>query len=128
MNNFIPYVEVDTSKGLKTFLVDTGANKNYISPKHVNLEKCRFTDPIKVHNINGTHTINQFVEFNPFYKIPNTQKLNFYVFDFHPFFDRLIGYEALQHLKANIITTTNELQLPYGTIQMLRKYPCSTKL
>lgn len=75
-----------------------------------------------------THTINQFVEFNPFYKIPNTQKLNFYVFDFHPFFDGLIGYEALQHLKANIITTTNELQLPYGTIQMLRKYPCSTKL
>lgn len=123
MNNFIPYVEVDITKGPLKFLIDTGANKNYISPKHVN--QAKFTDPLTVHNINGVHTINQSVHFNPFYKIPNTQKLQFYVFDFHPFFDGLIGYEALQNLKANIITSTNEIQLPSGNIKMLRKYPCS---
>lgn len=114
---------MDTTKGLLKFLIDTGANKNYVSPKHVNLEKCRFTDPAKVHNINGTHNINQIVEFNPFFKIPNTEKLKFYVFDFHPFFDGLIGYESLQLLKADILTSTNEIRLPHGIIKMKRRYP-----
>lgn len=104
-------------------MIDTGANKNYISPNHVNLKNCRFTDPVNIHNVNGVHSVNQFVEFNPFIHVPNTIKLKFYVFDFHPFFDGLIGYEALQLLKANIITVSNELQFPEGRVKMLRKYP-----
>lgn len=39
MKNFIPYVKLQTSKGTLNFLIDTGANKSYIDPKHVNLEK-----------------------------------------------------------------------------------------
>lgn len=128
VNNFVPYVQISTSKGYLKFLIDTGANKNYISPKHVNIEKCRFTDPVNIHNINGIHAVNQFVEFNPFMQIPKTMKIKFYIFDFHPFFDGLIGYEALQLLKTNILTSTNELQFPYGKVKMLRKYPCNTPI
>lgn len=50
-------------------------------------------------------------------------KIKFYVFDVHPLFDGLIGYEALQLLKANILSGTNELQFPKGKIKMLRKHP-----
>ena len=45
------------------------------------------------------------------------------VFDFHPFFDGLIGYESLKNLKVNIITASNKLSFPSGSIQMLKKYP-----
>ena len=123
MKNFVPHVQISTSKGFLKFLIDTGANKNYISPNHVNIDKCRFTDSINVHNINGVHTVNQFVEFNPFINIPNTLKLKFFVFDFHPFFDGLIGYEALQLLRADILSASNELKFPSGKIKMLLKYP-----
>ena len=76
----------------------------------------------------GSHQINQFTEFNPFPHIKNSPKLTFYIFDFHSYFDGLIGYESLQHLKANILTHSNELQLPSTTIPMFRKYPDTTNI
>lgn len=107
-------------------MIDTGANKNYISPKHVNLEKCKITKPVKVTNINGSKNINQLVEFNPFFNIPGSKKQVFYIFDFHKFFDGLIGYETLRSLNANILTTQNELKFPTGVVKMFRKYPDSS--
>lgn len=92
------------------------------------MDKCRFTSPTAVRNVHGSHIINQFVEFNPFLKIPNTEKLTFYVFDFHPYFDGLIGYQSLQKLNADIITSKNVLRFPTTTMQMFRKYPQATKL
>lgn len=65
------------------------------------------------------------MELNPFPTIPNTQKQVFLVFDFHPFFDGLIGYESLKNLNADIITSTNELKFPFGKVKMKRKYPDS---
>lgn len=64
-NNFIPYVTIMTTKGELKFLIDTGANKNYISPEHVNLENSKPEEGIKVTNINGTHKINRSVSFDP---------------------------------------------------------------
>lgn len=110
------------------FLVDTGANKNYICKRHVKFQNCRVTTPTRVRNISGSFVVDRFVEFNPFIQIPGTSKLTFFVFDFHPFFDGLIGYESLQKLKANILTTTNVLQFPNGAVKMLRKYPETTAL
>lgn len=52
--------------------------------------------------------------------------LMFYVFEFHPFFDGLIGYQSLQELGADILTSTNELKFPSTNIQMFRKYPETT--
>lgn len=65
-NNFIPYISIKTSKGEMKFLVDTGANKNYISPEHVNIDNCKNETGIRVTNINGTITINKSVSFDPF--------------------------------------------------------------
>lgn len=87
------------------------------------MQNCRYTTPTTVRNVKGLHKINQFVEFNPFPEIPDTKKQTFLIFDFHPFFDGLIGYESLKNLKTDIITSTNELKFPSGKIQMKRKYP-----
>ena len=89
----------------------------------MNLQNCRYTTATTVRNVKGSHTINQYVELNPFPSIPNTTKQIFLIFDFHPFFDGLIGYETLKNLNADIITSKNELTFPKGTIKMKRKYP-----
>lgn len=127
MNNFIPYIVLNSSKGELKFLIDTGANKNYISTRHVNINNCRKTVPARVRNISGVHSIDKFVEFNPFPQLqPN--RLTFYVFDFHPFFDGLIGYEALRQLKAEILTASNELKISGVKVRMLRKYPEQSRI
>lgn len=50
------------------------------------------------------------------------------MFEFHNFFDGLIGYETLRKLKADILTTENQLKFPTGIINMYRKYPDSAVL
>lgn len=127
MSNFIPYIKINTTKGPLKFLIDTGANQNYISPKHVNIMHCAYGTPHKVRNVSGTHIINRFLKLNPFPFIKDTKPLIFHVFEFHPFFDGLIGYQSLQELKTDILTSTNELKFPSTSIQMYRKYP-DTKL
>lgn len=78
---------------------------------------------MRVRNVSGSHEINRFVKLNPFPQIEGLEKSTFYVFQFHNFFDGLIGYETLKNLKANILTGSNELQFPNGKIKMFRKYP-----
>lgn len=95
----MPYIEIRTSKGPLKFLVDTGANKNYISPEHVNDRKCKPT-LLKVTNLRGKHEIRRYVNFNPIPKI-HRDSPKFYVFQFHSFFDGLIGYETLLPSSAN---------------------------
>ena len=98
-NNFIPYIAINTTKGEMKFLIDTGANKNYKSPEHVNIQNCKTETGIKVTNICGTQTTSKSASFDPFQK---NKKLKFYIFKFHKFFDGLIGYDSLRDLKAQI--------------------------
>ena len=119
-NDFIPYVGIQTSKGEMKFLIDTGSNKNYISPDHVNIENCKTEKGIRVGNINGKHSINKSASFDPF---QINKKLKFYVFKFHKFFDGLIGYETLRDLNARIDTRNNTLKIGRKTINMLKKFP-----
>lgn len=94
----------------------------------MNFENCRLTRPTTVRNVSGSHVIDRYVEFNPFPQISGTTKQTFLIFDFHPFFDGLIGYESLKNLHVDILTSTNELKFPYGILQMRRKYPDTTSL
>lgn len=104
--NCIPYLRLRTAQGFDVKLfIDTGANKNYLSPRLVNrAEQLPF--PATITNIMGKHVIKSYVNFNPFPDIIQTTFI-FHVFDFHKFFDGLIGYETLQQLGAlpNRITT-----------------------
>lgn len=74
------------------------------------LDNCRSTLAVKIKNISGSHVVKKFVEFNPFPSAVNSEKQIFSVFDFHNFFDGLIGYEPLRSMGTNILTGPNELK------------------
>jgi len=86
------------------------------------LKNCRTTHPTTVRNVKGIFTIDRYVTFNPFGESKKSKDLTFFIFDFHDFFDGLIGYESLQDLKANILTEPNLLELPDVKIQMYKKF------
>lgn len=124
-NNFIPYLTIQTTKGNLKFLMDTGANKNYISPKHVKLENCKDESGIHVTNISGKHEINKSASFDIF---QIKKKVKFYVFDFHEFFDGLIGYETLRDLNAQLDIGKNKLKIGRKTFNLEKKFPGNHKI
>lgn len=101
------------------FLIDTGANKNYISADRVNLEYCDVVKGVKVANIKGAHEITHSVSFDPF---QIKKKLKFYVFKFHEFFDGLIGYESLRDLKAQLNISKNTLKVGRKEFKLKQKF------
>lgn len=118
----VPYVELKTSKGTLRFLIDTGANKCYIKPEHVKSSRS-LSKTAKVQTVNGIFQINKFINFNPFPQSKFTKSSEFYVFDFHKFFDGLIGYEFLQNSKAVIDASKNLLKFPDFSVSMKKKFP-----
>lgn len=101
------------------FLVDTGANKNYISPKHVNIENAKPENGI-VKNINGTHNITKSASFDVF---GIKKKIKFFIFKFHEYFDGLIGYETLRDLKAKLDIGKNQLKIGRKIVNLKKKFP-----
>lgn len=108
-----------TSKGELKFLIDTGANKNYISSERVILDNCEKEKGVRVTNIRGSHEIEYSVSFDPF---QIKKKLKFYVFKFHNFFDGLIGYESLRDLNAQLNIAKNTLKIGRKEFKMKQKF------
>lgn len=109
-----------TTKGPLKFLIDTGANKNYISSDHVILENCLDEKNVTVTNINGTQSITKSASMDIF---GLKKKIKFYVFKFHKFFDGLIGYETLRDLNAIFFIRNNTLKISRKTFNLKKKYP-----
>lgn len=121
--NFIPYVRFPTSKGILNFLVDTGANKSYINPEHVRKYKL-IDNPSVVTNKNGKFYIDKIIHANFFFEA-FSQKLPFYVFKFHDFFDGLVGYENLSKMNAVVDTKRHQLKIGNKTYEFSKYYPSS---
>lgn len=83
--------------------MDTGANKNYISPRHVKPENCKIETGIQVTNIRGRHKIEKSASFDVF---QIKKRVKFYVFDFHDFFDGLIEYRNGRKRSLDFFTDT----------------------
>lgn len=105
--------------------MDTGANKNYISPKHVKTENCKDEQGIYVTNISGKHKINKSTSFDIF---QIKKKVKFYVFDFHEFFDGLVGYETLRDLNAQLDIGKNKLKIGRKTFNLEKKFQGNHKI
>lgn len=118
----IPYVEVQTDKGLLKFLIDTGANKNYISPRVVSGPGLLAQNTHLVRSVQGDACISRYVTFNPFRGSGFSMDARFFVFEFNDIFDGLIGYQYLQMIHAVIDAKMNILKLPDLHIPMLRKH------
>lgn len=124
-NNFLPYVILQSSKfGEIRFLVDTGANKNYISPKLVPSNIIKREAKHKITNISGTHFVDKFTLINPFMDYAKSLEWQkFYLFEFHEYFHGLIGYESLRSLGAVIDTVHDILKIGSHTIPLYKKFP-----
>lgn len=86
-----------TKKQLK-ILIDTGANKNIISPNII--ESVKTVPNTQISNVCGVNNVTSKGELDLF---GNTFKpLQFYVMKFHYFFDGILGSESLAKLKAQI--------------------------
>ena len=122
---FLPYLEINRRTGppLK-ILIDTGANRNYISPKIVPTKSVASGSLHRAKNINGSYIINQHTFFNPFAKyITSISNQKFHLFEFHNFFDGLIGFQTLHELGALFDTSTVELIIKDTVIPLKKKYP-----
>lgn len=130
-NNCIPYVELNTSKGIVKFIIDTGSNLNFINKSHVSCGKERVFDSPKIFtSANGkSSSISNFVNFNPFkINVKNQHAKEFLIFNVNKSFDGLIGYEYLSAANAVIDTAKNLLILPHAVIKMKKKFPTKKKI
>ena len=80
----------------------------------------KIKNPAVVVNKNGTFLINHVVHANLFEEA-FTHKLPYHVFDFHKFFDGLIGYENLAKMNASIDTDKHCLIIK-GTVYPFSRY------
>lgn len=105
------------------FLIDTGANKSYINPEHTKNAKITKKAAI-VSNKNGNYRIDSIIHANLF-SDSYGHKLPYYVFQFHKFFDGLIGYENLSKMRAVICTKTHSLTIGNQKYNFSKYYPTS---
>lgn len=82
--------------------------------------------PMNVKNVKVKFQIDQYMELNPFFGIEGTSNLLFMIYEFHDFFDGLIGYEPSSLLNAAISTNSNTFHLPFANIVMQKRFPETT--
>lgn len=81
-------------------------------------------NPSVVTNKNGKFFIDKVIHTNLFSEA-FTQKLPYYVFKFHKFFDGLIGYENLSKMNAVVDTKCHQLKIGNKTFEFSKYYPSS---
>lgn len=96
-------------------LIDSGSNKNFISPHLIPESRKVSCKTIKISNNSGHHKSSQkFVT-----QIFGVKKdVPFYLFKFHSFFDGILGYETLSQLQAVLDIGNNTLKFPHKTVKL----------
>lgn len=110
----LPYIRVPTTKGEMKILIDCGANVNLISRKWAcQSGKHIFKIPNEpVKGVTGKSVISEMVHLSLFKPVIN-EPAEFLIFDFHTFFDGLIGTELIFGEKFNLISNASIFQV-YG--------------
>lgn len=101
----LPYIEIPTSKGPIKMLIDCGANVNVISKKWalssgIPIENIH---ALNIRGVTGSEKVKQGIKLNLFQPLLS-ENFKFLVFDFHPFFDGILGTVILFENRFNLIT------------------------
>lgn len=116
----LPYI-IFPELNLK-ILIDTGSTRSFIKPDIANkyFNNSIRKDPFKISTVHGT-SIEKFSTLIPSSKIfkINQKPLKFYLFDFHNYFDCLLGIDNLTLLGANVNLNKNILSTPETEIKLL---------
>lgn len=100
-----------------SFLIDTGANKNFIAP-HVPQKTTKLAQPFIVNSAAGNLRITEKVTGRFFEKLGNRMFLTFYVLPGLKSFDGIIGDDSLKELEAiidrkeNVLSLSKSIKLP----------------
>lgn len=116
--NFLPYLEIkhpETDTLIK-LLIDSGANKNIISPGFLTQTKPINTS---IRNVNGNQTIKNKGKLKIFKNLP---PLSFYEYKFHEFFDGILGAESLARFKAKLNFRSETLRLNGEKVKFLKYF------
>ena len=108
----LPFIKVPTEHGFIKLLVDSGANINIISEKWANVigsETVR-SETKQFKSVAGIGSASQVVFLDIFSPVLET-KYKFVVYNFHDFFDGIIGTEIVFAHNINLITRAREIEL-----------------
>lgn len=114
----MPYLCQKIEGKTAKILIDSGSNKNFISPDLIPLTSRKKCPVTTVTNSKGKHKINECYYFDIFGK----KNVKFYVFKFHKFFDGILGYETLSSLQCHIDTREHKLIFPNNTVPLSIKH------
>lgn len=108
--NQLPYFT--TSNPNFKILVDTGSTKSFIKPSLAKKYYNKFIreDPFEIRTAHGKSTEKHSIIIPAFDVLKTNKKLKFHLFDFHDFFDCLIGMDTLQSLGITIDLANNILK------------------
>lgn len=109
----LPYIILPESN-LKV-LIDTGSTRSFVNPtvaKKYFQNHIKY-DPFKISTAHGTSTENfsTKISLSKIFKI-SLEPFKFYLFDFHKYFDCLLGIDNLALLKASVDLQKNTIKTP----------------
>lgn len=112
----MPYIhlKIRNNRFLK-FLIDTGSNKSFINPSLIETNRIKPIKPIEIKTAFNTHIIDQQITINGLAEFKTNEPIQFLLFNFHNYFDGLIGLELLQQLKIKLDFNNSTLEIRDGT-------------
>lgn len=99
------------------FLVDTGASASFINPEFVNPNDIKECEVITISALRNEHKISKKVTLPFFKEIGRSGNFNFFVFQFHGYFDGLLGTDYLTKIEAKVdlkdkVLITGDVRIP----------------
>lgn len=111
------------------FLIDTGASSSFINPEYTQPEDLIETTPTVITTILNKHILNKKIILPNFIEFNSPGELTFLVFQFHNYFDGLLGLDALTQLEAKVdlanqllITRNSTIPIQFKPNFMSQKY------
>lgn len=99
----LPYIVI-SDPPLK-LLIDTGANQSVISPQAVKTFyshiPCNY-EPFEITNYHGTSQHNYSITLPAFSEFQEEGNMRLFIYNFHDYFDGLLGYDLLKQWESNI--------------------------
>ncbi|KAL1487922.1 hypothetical protein ABEB36_015307 [Hypothenemus hampei] len=103
-------------------LIDCASTKSFVKPEIAEkyFKNNIVSDPFQVTTTHGTSSENYSIEISPskLFKTKENVKIKYYLFNFHKYFNCLLGLNNLRRLGVQIDLVNDQLKLPNGTIKL----------
>lgn len=104
------------------FLIDTGSTNSFVKPEVARKYFKEFirNEKFRISTAHGSsiESFSTTIDCSKMFDITNKCPLKFYMFDFHKYFDGLLGLDNLKYLNVKIDLEKDTLITPYKQIQM----------